>query len=115
MKRTRKIKSENLPFISRLKMMGYTAVEILDRLNEHNQGICEPISLAQLQSDFRICKKICSQSILYSQNEMRAEVAAELDRVRLNAWRSYEQSCVKSNRTVATIDAMTKKAIGPVQ
>jgi len=115
MKRTRKIKAENLPFISRLKMMGYTAVEILERLNEHNKGICEPITLNQLHSDFNTCKKIWSQSILYSQNEMRAEVAAELDRVKLNAWRSYEQSCLKSNRTVATIDAMSKQTIGPVQ
>jgi hypothetical protein len=115
LKRTRKIKAENLPFIARLKMMGYTAVEVLEKLNEHNKGICEPISLEALKADFNTCKKIWAQSILYSQNEMRAEVLAEIERVKMNAWRSYEQSCVKSNRTIATIDSMTKKAVGPVQ
>jgi hypothetical protein len=114
-KRSKNIRASNLALISRMQMEGFTRQEICDRINTENEGIADPITVNQITADLIKCKQIWARTIPWTQNEMRIAAKAELERVKRQAWKAYEASCLNSNRTIATIDSATRKPKGDIQ
>jgi len=97
-----------------MRMQGYTRQEILEKINKDNEGFADPISIQAIDQDMRACRRLWARAIPWTQMEMRSQMMAEIERVKRNAWKSYEASCQRSNRQIATLDALTKEPIGTV-
>jgi hypothetical protein len=78
--------------MARWQMEGFTFEEIWQKVNVHNHGLCDPITLKQVWADLEACKQIWLTTIAWAQNEHRVAVVQQLRRVRRTAWEAYEKS-----------------------
>jgi hypothetical protein len=115
MLRSKKLVHKNRVTVSRMRMQGLTRTEIWERINKENEGLADPISLNAIDQDIMACKRLWARAIPWTQMEMRSQMVAEIERVKRNAWKSYEASCQKSNRQVAMLDSVSKEPLGPIQ
>jgi hypothetical protein len=91
-KRSKMLRRENLALEARWKMEGFTIEEITAKINEHNAGLCSPISAMSVYDDLKQCKSMWLSSVVWAQNEMRVSGVQELRRVRRAAWEAFERS-----------------------
>jgi hypothetical protein len=112
--RSKKLVKLNRAVISRMRMEGYTRHEILDKVNKDNEGLADPISIHAIDQDLMAARKQWAASIPWTQMEMRSQMKAEIERVKRNAWKAYELSCLKSNRQTAMLDPQSKEPVGAV-
>jgi hypothetical protein len=113
-RRPKKLRAENLALESRWKLEGFTAEEITEKINQHNNGLCRPLTLRQIVEDLKQCRQMWAKAVVGTQNEMRVNAVQQLRRVRRVAWEAFEKSKEPSKRRAYEVEPTSGQPIGNV-